>query len=482
MMVGAFIVPTIEAAFLMVVAMVVLPIAGMVIAVDPSKRGQVFRGWGTSLCWWANVVGGWEGKDVRAELMDLVFDSRKGLGLNIARYNIGGGEHPDHLHCYRPGGAVPGFRLGPEEPYDWEADANQRWVLLESLKRGVNIVEAFSNSPPWWMTISGSCTGRCEQRPAANNLRDDMYPAFADYLTEVVREYRDRYGVVFDTLTPLNEPSSVWWIQGNSQEGCRFTADKQQMILKETARELVAKELSTKLSAPEEYSIDETVASWGEYDVETREAVYQINTHSYDGAGRAAVREIARDARKPLFVSEYGNGIDGEFGSALELARVITLDLNELKCEGWVCWQAVGNSDHANDWHALQVSLARQDGIAIRKQYWALLHFTRHVRPGSVIMDTPAGEAVIALNPAGDLVIVAANRGTCERQVSFDLSAFPELPKSARWVVTTEAESYAERGPVAIADRKLSVTLCPQSINTLVVASISSTDGAGAGC
>ncbi len=482
MMPGEFIVPTIEAAFLMVAATAVLLAASTIVAVDPSKRGRVFRGWGTSLCWWANAVGGWEGKDVRTELMDLVFDPKKGLGLNIARYNIGGGEHPDHLHFYRPGGAVPGFRPGPEESYDWEADANQRWVLLESRKRGVNIVEAFSNSPPWWMTISGSSTGRCEQRPAANNLRDDMYPAFADYLTEVVRHYRDEYGVVFDTLTPLNEPCAVWWTQGNNQEGCHFPADRQQTILKETARQLATKGLATRLSAPEQYSIDETIASWEEYDVETREAVYQINTHSYDGERRAALCRIARDAGKPLFASEYGNGIDGEFGSALELARVITLDLNELKCEGWVCWQAVGNSDHPNDWHALQVSFARQDGIVIRKQYWALLHFTRHIRPGSVIMDAPAGDAVIALNPAGDLVIVAANRGMAERQIDVDLAAFPELPKSARWVVTTEEESYVERGPVAIAGRKLSITLSPRSINTLVISSISSTDGAGAGC
>ncbi|HUW08514.1 MAG TPA: glycoside hydrolase [Anaerolineae bacterium] len=479
MMPGEFMVPSVEAGFLIVTAMAVLLIASTVVAVDPSKRGQVFRGWGTSLCWWANAVGGWEGKDVRAELMDLVFDPRKGLGLNIARYNIGGGENPKHDYMW-DWRAIEGFRLEADGPYLWEADARQRWVLLESRKRGVNIVEAFANSPPWWMTISGSCTGRCEQRPAANNLRDDMYPACADYLTEVVREYRDRYGVVFDTLTPLNEPCAVWWTQGNNQEGCRFTVDKQQIILNETAKQIAAKGLTTKLSAPEEYSIDETVESWTTYDRETREAVYQINTHSYDGEGRAALCGIARDAGKPLFVTEYGNGIDGEFGSALELARVITLDLNELKCAGWVYWQAVGNSDHPNDWHALHVSYKRQDGIVIRKQYWALLHFTRHVRPGSVIMDAPVGDAVIALNPAGDLVIVAANRGTAKRQVDVDLTTFPELPKSARWVVTTEEESYAERGPVAIEGRSLSVTLCPRSINTLVVSSVSRLESTGA--
>ncbi|MCZ4151050.1 hypothetical protein BZG21_42450, partial [Escherichia coli] len=148
-----------------------------------------FEGWGTSLAWWANDLGEWKDQAKLNEVMDLVFDPAKGLGLNIVRYNIGGEENPD-MKALRPGGDVPGYQPEPGV-WDWEADAGQRKVLQGSIERGVNITEAFSNSPPYWMTISGSVTGA---EDGSNNLKEDQYGAFADYLTEVVKHFRDEWG------------------------------------------------------------------------------------------------------------------------------------------------------------------------------------------------------------------------------------------------------------------------------------------------
>jgi len=438
------------------------------IRVNPRQRQQVFEGWGTSLCWWANAVGGWSDQATRARLMELVFDPEEGLGLNIVRYNIGGGENPRYnfMPSWR---AVPGFKAERDEPYQWGADPGQRWVLLESIKRGVTIAEAFSNSPPWWMTVSGSVTGNGKRRPAENNLREDMYDAFADYLTEVVRHYRDCYGVAFDTLAPLNEPTAAWWTFGNNQEGCHFTADKQDLILMKTAEQLARKGLATRLSAPDEYSVDETIETWQSYEPATRQAVSQINTHSYAGDGRAALMHLARDANRRLYVSEYGNGINGEFGSALELARVISLDLNELQCDGWVYWQAVGDLDEPDDWHAIHVSQSRGAEVVVKKQYWALLHFTRYVRPGSVILSVSAEDVVAALDPGGRLVLVATNREAADRSVAFDLSAFPRLAEWAEWTSTTEEENHKSQGQVPLRDGILAADLAPRSVNTFLM-------------
>ncbi len=438
------------------------------VRVDPRQRQQTLEGWGTSLCWWANAVGEWDDQGTKARLMDLVFDREKGLGLNIVRYNIGGGESARHEFMW-PWRAVPGFKPDPEGPYRWEADAAQRWVLLESIERGVTITEAFSNSPPWWMTVSGSVTGNGEQRQAKDNLRDDMYDAFADYLTEVIKHYRDRHGITFDTLSPLNEPSAPWWTLGNNQEGCHFGAERQDLILAKTAEQLSDKGLATRLSAPEEYSVDETVAAWQCYGAATQQAVSQINTHTYAGDGRSTLQRLAREAEKRLYVSEYGNGIHGELGSALELARVICLDLNELQCQGWVYWQAVGNLDKETDWHAIHVSYSRRGVIEMKKQYWALLHFTRYIRPGSVILSVSADDVVAALNPDGELVLVATNREADERPVAFDLSAFAHLPAEARWLATTESENHASRPPVAVQEGRLELRLPPRSINTFLL-------------
>ncbi|CAG8754794.1 12801_t:CDS:2, partial [Dentiscutata heterogama] len=67
-----------------------------------------------------------------------------GLGLNVIRYNIGGGDNPAHNHM-RIGGDVPGFWPCENCDYNWTSDANQRWILLAAKERGADIFEAFSN-------------------------------------------------------------------------------------------------------------------------------------------------------------------------------------------------------------------------------------------------------------------------------------------------------------------------------------------------
>lgn len=52
------------------------------LSVDLSRKQQSFEGWGTSLCWWANVVGGFP-EPLRSQLVDLVFDPERGLGLQV---------------------------------------------------------------------------------------------------------------------------------------------------------------------------------------------------------------------------------------------------------------------------------------------------------------------------------------------------------------------------------------------------------------
>ena len=67
------------------------------VKIEPAARRQTFEGWGTSLCWWANHVGGWSAT-ARNAVVDAVVDPAAGLGYNIFRYNIGGGENPAHEH------------------------------------------------------------------------------------------------------------------------------------------------------------------------------------------------------------------------------------------------------------------------------------------------------------------------------------------------------------------------------------------------
>ncbi|CAG8574507.1 9190_t:CDS:1, partial [Dentiscutata heterogama] len=49
--------------------------ADRTVFVDPNDPWQVFEGWGTSLCWWANALGGFP--DIKNQAADLVFDLNK---------------------------------------------------------------------------------------------------------------------------------------------------------------------------------------------------------------------------------------------------------------------------------------------------------------------------------------------------------------------------------------------------------------------
>ncbi|MBP2436672.1 hypothetical protein [Microbacterium amylolyticum] len=60
---------------------------------NPGYAAEPFDGWGTSLVWFAHATGGYP-EDVRQELFDAVFGD-DGLRLNLARYNIGGGNATD---------------------------------------------------------------------------------------------------------------------------------------------------------------------------------------------------------------------------------------------------------------------------------------------------------------------------------------------------------------------------------------------------
>ena len=140
---------------------------------------MTFQGWGTSLAWWANI----DYDDYTRNLIcDLLFDKAH-LGLNIVRYNIGGGTNPNNpdLHMRR-GGVVPCLKNEVSSPIDLQNDKSQITILLESIKRGVDHVELFVNSPPWWMTKNKKTY--CD-RPCICNLSSKNYTEYAQFLSDV---------------------------------------------------------------------------------------------------------------------------------------------------------------------------------------------------------------------------------------------------------------------------------------------------------
>lgn len=451
-----------------------LELSSDAIQVRPEEGYEGFEGWGTSLVWWANVLGQWSDQTKLNEVMDLIFDSEKGLGLNIVRYNIGGGEDPNiEKNTLRPGGDVPGFQPQKGE-WDWDADAGQRNVLLGALERRANIAEAFSNSPPYWMTVSGSVTGAVD---GGNNLKDEYYDDFADYLTEVVKQYKERWGVTFRTLNPLNEPASDWWKKGNIQEGSHFSMDKQMEIIKKVAESLESKGLTdTMISGPDENSIDETVEMLEGYDEATLNHLSQINTHSYNGSKLVELREYAKQTGKKLWMSEFGAGGSEahnhqDMSSVMELAERIIFDLRMLQPAAWVYWQAVEDEGANNNWGFIHSDFSKEANYELTKQYYAMANFSRFILPKSRIIPTDDGRTVAAYNEARQQLTLVVRNEQMAKELTYDLTSF-ELNSSTAAVYRTSASANLEQSELQIFKNGFELNVEEQSVTTIVISNV----------
>lgn len=436
------------------------------VKVDPGTRYQSFEGWGTSLCWWANHVGGWS-QSARDQVVEAVVDPVAGLGYNIFRYNIGGGENPTHNHMeqYRD---MPGFQ-NSDGSWAWDNDANQRAVLLSIAERGSDLIfEAFSNSPPYWMTESGCASG---SNSGANNLKADAYADFANYLTEVVKHYRDEFGITFRTLEPLNEPYANWWQANGSQEGCHFDRQSQETIIVAVAQQLEDKGLSeTVVSAADENSMDDAVANLRAFANATTSVLGQINVHSYAGSRRAELHDLAAELGIRLWQSEsgpLGQSISDDTEAALFMAGRIIQDLRELKPVAWVDWQS---GDPSRSWASFTLNDSQQT-YAPLKRFYMHAGFSRFIRPGATFVDVDHSDMVAAVSADGrSLAVVVRNAdANAAHGFTFDLTALPTLGASAEVYRTSRTEDLQALTPAATDGYRMVVQIPASSITTFVI-------------
>lgn len=434
------------------------------ILVDPSVQYQTFEGWGTSLAWWAKVVGGYP-EPARSDYIDKAFDPVKGLGLNVVRYNIGGGENPQYLAPNKQylqfRANMPGFEPSPGQ-WDWSADANQRWVLQAAIRKGADQLEAFSNSPPYWMTISGSVTGNVK---SADNLKDDSFDAFADYQTEVVKHFRDDWGVTFRDVEPLNEPSGSWWSFGRWQECCHVDRASQNRLVNAVGAAVARKGLKIPVSASDENTIGDGVRTFGYYDATALAAMNKVNVHSYGGGDRTQLFELANSAGKDVWLSEYGDND----ASGLTMSRRILQDMNGLHPTAWVYWQLV---DAGNGWGFLKNP--QQDetttDYVINEKYYVMGNYSKFIRPGFRLMAIVDPNSLAAYDAKSRrLVIVTTNDTDAPASGVYDLSRFARLGKTVAVYRTSLTENLAALPAIAVDKKRFSTGLPAKSVTTFVI-------------
>ncbi len=451
----------------------------------------VFEGWGTSLCWWANRVGY---SDSLAQQTADIFYGNDGLRLNIARFNIGGGDDPSHTHITRTDSNMPGYTVwnGRQASYDWNADYNQRNVLLRAIKACGDdmIVEMFSNSPPYYMTNSGCSSGG--NNPNENNLKEDCYDDFAEYLAEVCLHYETEWGVDIQSIDAMNEPYTNYWSANSpKQEGCHFDqGNSQSAVITELKKSLDQRGLGDiMISGTDETSIDTQISSYQKLSDDAKNALSRIDTHTYSGSKRSELKNTALAAGKNLWMSEVDGGSTagtnaGEMGAALWLAGRITTDVNDLNASAWIMWQVIdshisktgynGNQDNGmvntqGGYWGVAVADHDNNKIILTKKYYAFGQYSRYIRPGMTMLNS-SGSTVAAYDPEKkQLVIVAYNDKSDAKDMSFDLSGFSGVGTSAQVIRTSNSENWKTLADAAVSGDVLNVSLAPQSVTTFII-------------
>jgi O-glycosyl hydrolase len=421
------------------------------ISIYPLLRKQTIEGWGGSLCWWANVMGGYTDSQVKS-ICDMITDPINGLNMNIFRFNIGGGDDPTHTHLGY-GKNVPGYKVSATSPYNWKQDANQRNILKQLIasriaKKGVNDIQlvAFSNSPPYWMTISGCSCGHTLN--SVCNLKSDMFDDFADYLTEVTKYYHDSLGITFNTIEPFNEPYSWWWKKPdpgatNAQEACYFGQNDQHIMIRELYSKLLAKNMTSysSISAMDANTIDEGYAGLLKYSEagDILPKLSRIDVHSYGGTQRKALADLADSLRIKVWQSEscpvWVSGTNND--QIMVMANRIVTDIKELRCPAWIDWQ-IGAETGATNWGLILANYVNAPHPITKSiSFYIRSQFSRFIKQGYTIIDNSHENVLTAISPdEKELVVTVNNIDTFSRKFNIDLSAFSGLGNRLKQVLT----------------------------------------------
>ncbi|GAA2032236.1 hypothetical protein GCM10009740_22850 [Terrabacter terrae] len=482
---------------------------------DPSYQQPAFEGWGTSLVWFANATGGYP-DEIRQKLADLVF-GKDGLALNIARYNIGGGNAPDVKDYLRPGGAVQGWWKAPAgttradtswwspddaNDWNWDADQTQRW-WVDHIKGSITKWETFSNSPPWFMTESGYVSGNFNA--GADQLKRSSIADFASYLVKVTEHLEQSSGIKVDTIDPFNEPNTSYWgtqlgangqPTGGRQEGAHIGPELQQQVVKALAPALASSSTKANISAMDETNPGTFVRNWTSYPADVKASVSQLNVHTYGTGQRTAVRDLAKSDAKPLWMSEvegsWGNGQSfTSMDPGIGMAQHITDDLRELEPSAWVFWQPVedyknmkpgGESAAGANWGSIQLPFdcTAKDTLATcpihtNQKFNTVRNFTHYIRPGDHVVKVNDTATVAAIRPdARTATLVHTNDATSAQDVVVDLSKFGHVgPKASVTAIVTDASgALVPQAPVAVTGSSATVRVPARSVTTLVVSDV----------
>lgn len=391
------------------------------LAVNMSERHQTMTGWGASSAWWSQTVP--EDSAAAAALAEALY-SDSGLGLNIYRYNIGGGSaelgaeegvnYVQERKAYSlfdsskyDEGKTLEENFADRSKYSVEGDKNAVEFLHTCLDQPGSSIEqviVFVNSPHYLMTASGVTHGANEYD---SNLPEENYKAFAAYVLNCILTLRAD-GIPVSVVSPINEPQHKWGGDGSTQEGCHYEpaeAAKVVDALYSAIEEFNATQqglpLEVKISAVESgnYTSYLSKSRAVEYVYELSkypwfDELYGLSVHAYeepmsDSARKSYISRIENILGDSDFsvdmteVCHMEGGVDAGMASGTYVAKIMQKDLSYLNARSWSWWIAASDYDY-NDGLVYWDYYSASSELKYVKRYYAMAQYSKFVEPGDV--------------------------------------------------------------------------------------------------
>lgn len=436
--------------------------------IDVNTNYQVMNGFGASACWWSQDVGAWNNAD---EIMQALYDSDKGIGLNIYRYNLGAGSKND-THILTENRRTECF-LNADGTYNFNNDKNAQ-ACLELAKKyaGKDMrLTLFCNSAPVYLTKNGAsyCTPyKNEDEPWISNLDKSKYPDFADFCYNSA-EYFVNKGYRVTSVSPINEPQynwAAWYNDDNTysvnQEGCYYSKYEARDLLKTFVKKFKGSDLDkkdVKVSMFESGSMEGDDSSCAAYmdcilgrgpkyvfkNAKLRKYFKEVSMHSYwSGADtkKNAEKYISdKYSKYSVAATEYcqmtddkntgvydliakeKNGTNGtsiKYGVAM--ANTIVDDLTIMNANEWDWWTACSYGTYTDG--LIYLDEDNHENLDFSKRYYCLGNFSKFIKEGAVRVACSSGvknvRSVAFVNEDNTVVTVYVNNNDKKAHTTID--------------------------------------------------------------
>lgn len=437
------------------------------------------------------------GEPLSSEILDMIFNTEDGIGLDIVRVMVGDGgidEWGDDIYDGPTETIMPEPGQLVWEQDDWEEqkddfDAYQIWLMQEAQQRGVETFMASVWSPPAWMKENQSVIG--SWWGGNNRLDPEMYQEFADYLAEYVLGYKEHFGIEITHISPTNEPdfsggySSSTWTPGELNT---FVRDYLGPTFDERGVE-------AEIVLGEGMAFDEEYAAEALADPVTVDYVDIVAAHAYIGLQQGGTMpapdafEVSNDLGKTIWQTEYMNQGEPQdrvfenttISDGLRYANLIGNMFDVSHLNGYFWWWPASNSGAdgsnlirlMNDGSPQGGNPTETGEYRVFKRYYTFGNYSRFIEPGYVMLDSdtrPADDVLATAykDPASDdFAVVVVNNAESEQTLTFELTDFPGAETLVPYR-TSASENQRKLDGVSVDDGTVTVDLRAESVTTLV--------------